>query len=168
MAKTPKCKGCGGEHYKINCRTTLRKAIKSKVQKTHTAKPKKKETRSQLVKKLDKVFSEYIRRKDAIEGISTCITCGDRKEWKLHQNGHYMSRGHYNTRWDETNCHVQCVACNMFRKGNYTEYALYMISRYGVDYLEELKRKAGSSNKISTVELRELTEVYKKKLQLLA
>ena len=94
------------------------------------------------------MFSIYIRRKDAVDGIAECVTCGDKKEWKYQQNGHYMSRGHYPTRWDETNCHVQDAKCNVFKKGNYTEYSLFMIKKYGVEHLEYLNQKAKSGEKI--------------------
>lgn len=136
------------------------KAVKPKKQPT---KRKKTETRSQLVKRLDKVFSEYIRRSNSIDGIATCVTCGKQDEWKNLQNGHYMSRGHYPTRWDETNCHVQCVSCNVFKKGNYTEYAIFMINRYGADYLDELRQKANSGDKIPTPVIREMIADYKQK-----
>lgn len=163
------CKNCKKLGHTISvCPSLPRKPVKRSPIKRKPAKPvvkkKKTETRSQVVKKLDKVFSEYIRRKDAVNGIATCVTCGDRKDWKQLQNGHYMSRGHYGTRWDETNCHVQCAACNVFKKGNYTEYALYMINRYGAEHLEELKRKAHTPTKFSTQELREMTELYRGKL----
>ena len=76
----------------------------------------KKLTRSKLVKKLDAVFSQYIRLKDADEfGNATCFTCGKVDHWKKLQNGHFQSRKHYATRWDEMNCQVQCVSgCNMY------------------------------------------------------
>ena len=71
----------------------------------------KKLTRSKLVKKLDAVFSQYIRLKDADEfGNATCFTCGKVDHWKKLQNGHFQSRKHYATRWDEMNCQVQCVS----------------------------------------------------------
>ena len=34
---------------------------------------------STLKNKLDKLWSEYVRRKDAIDGIATCVTCGTQK-----------------------------------------------------------------------------------------
>lgn len=163
------CKNCKKLGHTISvCPSLPRKAIKKSSIKRKPAKPvvkkKKTETRSQVVKKLDTVFSQYIRQKDAVNGIATCVTCGDQKEWKHQQNGHYMSRGHYGTRWDETNCHVQCAACNVFKKGNYTEYALYMINRYGTQHLEDLRVKAKTSTKFTTFELREMLEYYKKML----
>ena len=120
--------------------------------------PKKKaETRSQLVKKLDKVFSEYIR----MTKPPVCVTCGKQDEWRNLQNGHYYSRAKYPTRWNEDNCHPQCVGCNVFKAGNYTEYALYMINQYGVDYVQELRELANSGDKITTPELRELLSFYR-------
>ena len=49
----------------------------------------KKLTRSKLIKKLDNVFSQYIRRKDAINDIAKCITCGVERHWKELQCGHF-------------------------------------------------------------------------------
>lgn len=162
----PHCKAVG--HSGFYCPKKPRKPIQSVSKKPKTKKAAVKrvkvKSRSQLVRELDSVFSIYIRQKDAINGIAKCVTCGDQKEWKYQQNGHYMSRGHYPTRWDETNCHVQCAACNVFKKGNYTEYALYMIDRYGANHLEALKRKANSGEKIPTPVIREMIEEYRKKV----
>lgn len=128
-------------------------------------KPKKKaKSRSWYVKELDRVFSTYIRQKNAIDGFATCVTCGVSKRWQEQQNGHYMSRGHLPTRWSEDNCHVQCVGCNLFKKGNYTEYSLYMINTYGAEKLTELKIRANSGEKIPTSVLKYKIEEYKQKL----
>ena len=51
--------------------------------------------RKTLVKKLDAVFSEYIRRKYADKnGIVKCYTCNKKAYWKGEgmQNGHFISR----------------------------------------------------------------------------
>lgn len=92
---------------------------------------------------------------------AVCVTCGKQDEWRNLQNGHYYSRAKYPTRWNEDNCHPQCVGCNVFKSGNYTEYALYMINRYGVDYVQELRELANSGDKITTPELRELLSFYR-------
>jgi len=164
--KSNPCKLCGSTyHTAAFCPQKPRKAISKvvKVKKAKVAKPKTK-TRSQLVRDLDKVFSQYIRVKDSIDGTAVCVTCGDQKPWRQQQNGHYMSRGHYPTRWDEDNCHVQCVACNMFRSGNYTEYSIYMINRYGADFLPVLRDKAKNGSKIPTSVIKGLIEEYTQKL----
>lgn len=156
------CKECGSmthtKMYHKPKKPIKRTAVKPTIKKT--VKKAKKPTRSQLIKKLDKVFSDYIRQKDAVDGMAQCVTCGDIKEWKYQQNGHYMSRGNFATRWDETNCHVQCAACNVFKKGNYTEYALFMIEKYGPEKLTELRDKARAGRKFTTVELQEMIKKY--------
>lgn len=120
----------------------------------------KKQTRSQLVKKLDKVFSEYIRISKSVDGIGTCVTCGTSKPWKEMQNGHFYSRGRYGTRWHEDNCHIQDAACNVFLKGNYINYTKYMIDKYGREYVDELERLSKSSQKITTPQIEEMIELY--------
>ena len=78
----------------------------------------KKRKRSVIVKELDKVFSLYIRNKYAnLDGLVECFTCGRSNEIKKIQNGHFMSRARYSTRWDEDNCRPQCYGCNVMQQG---------------------------------------------------
>ena len=135
----------------IKSRSKQLKAVKM------VSKSKKKETRSQVVKKLDKIFSEYVRLRDDGNG---CITCGTVKPWKEMQACHYYSRGKLPTRWHEDNVHSGCYRCNVLLKGNYTEYAIYMVNGYGIDYVKELRELAYSSVKIPTAELRDKIEHY--------
>lgn len=74
-------------------------------------------------KELDSVFSRYIRLKYAVNGITTCYTCGYQNEWKKLQNGHMVSRYYLNTRYDERNCRPQCYTCNMFRNGMIPDFS---------------------------------------------
>jgi len=96
-------------------------------------------------------------------GEATCVTCGVTKPWKQMQAGHYESRGHYATRWDEQNVHVQCVGCNVFKKGNYTVYARYMVRRYGEGILEELAVRSVTTVKMPTSDLIDLVFEYRDK-----
>ena len=130
-----------------------------KVQKRRTK--KKKLTRSQLVRSLDKVFSIYIRQRD--KGV--CFTCGKRDEWKFMQNGHFISRGKFATRWDEDNCHCQCIACNIFKNGNYTIYAERLIDVYGEGIIHQLNRRGQSIQRWGSHELQERIEYYKQKIK---
>ena len=113
----------------------------------------KKLTRSKLVKKLDTIFSIYIRRKNSINNIATCFTCGKQDHWKKLQNGHFQSRKHYSTRWDEVNCQVQCAGCNVF--GNRLD------SKYGTGTSERLHIKAKQIIKLSNFEIEEMILRYK-------
>lgn len=176
MAKDPKCSHCGGGHYKINCFTAPRKPIKAKTP-IVSSKPQKALKRSYikpksttsarkvLVYKLDSIFSTYIRLKDAVGAKARCVTCGAVRHYKEMQNGHFIPRGNFPVRWDEMNCHVQCKHCNETLNGNLTKYKIYMISKYGVQAVEELKLKSVTGPKISTPDLREMIEYYTAKVK---
>ena len=66
----------------------------------------KKPSRKNIIKRLDAVFSQYIRLRHAKNEIAECYTCGKKDHYKKLQCGHFMSRKHYATRWDEDNCEV--------------------------------------------------------------
>ena len=122
----------------------------------------KKLTRSKLVKKLDSVFSQYIRLKDADEfGNATCFTCGKVDHWKKLQNGHFQSRKHYSTRWLEQNCQVQCAGCNVFRYGEQFLFSKYLDEKYGDGTSEELYYKAKETIKLADFEIEEMILKYK-------
>ena len=66
-----------------------------------------------LIEKLDKVFSLFIRYRDAMpNGYFQCISCGQIKRFEQADCGHYINRQHMNTRFDEMNCNAQCRHCN--------------------------------------------------------
>ncbi len=120
----------------------------------------KKPSRKTIVNKLDKVFSEYIRRRYAKNGIAECVTCGKKDHWKNLQAGHFMSRKHYATRWDEENVEVQCMACNVYRYGEQYLFAKHL----GQEKADELLAKSRTMVKLKDWELEEMIEIYKKKL----
>lgn len=172
MKKEPKCTHCGGAHYKINCFTAPKTAIKTKttIITSRPVKPLKRayiqprsrtNTRKKLVYELDRVFSLYIRLKDSVNGYAKCVTCPTRLPYKLMQNGHFIPRGRFGTRWDVRNCHVQCKQCNEVLDGNLKKYKEYMISKYGPEVLYELRQQANSTSKITTVKLSEMITMYK-------
>ena len=110
----------------------------------------KKLTRSKLVKKLDNIFSQYIRLSSSKNGNCTCVTCGKVGDWKNGgiQAGHFMSRKHYATRWNEDNVKPQCIGCNMFKAGEQYKFSLYL----GGELSEELLQKSREVVKFADVE----------------
>jgi hypothetical protein len=97
-------------------------------------KPKRKKLRTlkSLKAEADKVFSVYIRQRGMDEGgTNTCVSCGALKHWKELQCGHFVSRIYLSTRYDERNCHAQCGACNVLRRGNMVGFAAFMFEAYG-------------------------------------
>ncbi len=117
---------------------------------------KKKPTISKLKKRLDGVFSLWIRNRDS--GI--CFTCGKQGEIKEMQNGHFCSRVHMSLQYDEKNCHCQCVGCNIFKDGAKDEYAAKIIQTYGQEVLFDLLRRKHDIKRFTIPELEELIKKY--------
>ena len=130
----------------------------------------KKVSRKNLVKRLDYIYSLYIRLRNAnAKGIAECYTCGKRDDWKRLQNGHFQSRKHYGTRWDETNCQVQCVSCNVYKYGEQYKFGVRLDKDFGQGTAEALHAKATTITKYSNNDLQELiikyTDLVKKKMK---
>lgn len=120
----------------------------------------KKPSRKTLVKNLDTIFSTYIRRKDAIDDIATCVTCGKKDNYKKLQCGHFMSRSNYSTRWDENNVGVQCYGCNISRSGEQFKFSLYL----GNKLSEEMLIKSKQTVKFADVDIINLIKYYTDKV----
>lgn len=118
------------------------------------------------LKKLDKVFGEFIRRRDADEnGMVRCCTCPTVKHWKKMDAGHFVPRKHLSTRWDIENCHPQCEPCNRFHRGRPLVYRGYLKDRYTIFTYLQLQKKSRSIWKPMQHEIDELTELYKQKIK---
>ena len=122
---------------------------------------------SKLKKELDTIFSLFIRLRDATdEGLVQCFTCGKVAHYKTGmQNGHFQSRRHLATRFDETNCQVQCVGCNMFKSGEQFKFHLNLNVKYGEDTSINLQHKAMQSVKITRVEYQDYISYYKEAVE---
>ena len=115
-------------------------------------------TRTNLISRLDKEFSRFIRRKHCkSDGIATCFTCGVQGNWKAFDCGHFMSRRHTATRWDPDNANPQCRKCNSFNLGEVDKYA----DRLGVELAEKLRLQARETVRWSMKDLETLLERYK-------
>ena len=121
----------------------------------------KKPSRSKLVKQLDSIFSTYIRRKDSINDVAICFTCGKKDYYKKLQNGHFQSRRHYSTRFDEVNCQVQCAGCNVFKYGEQFIFGQNLDIKFGEGTARRLHIKAQQILKISDKEIIEMIKRYK-------
>lgn len=150
MKRTPLKRGT----YQLK-KTPFKKSVKKSLRRTKTRR-KRHESVSSLKKLLDACFSRYIRLRDG----GVCFTCGIKKPISQMQNGHYVSRSHNNTRYDEQNCHCQCVGCNVFKHGNMDVYSLRLIEKYGLDILSDLSRRKNVIKQFTIPELKHLIEVY--------
>lgn len=121
----------------------------------------KKQSKTVLTKELDRVFSIYIRQRGAdINSFNECFTCGAFMLWSKLQCGHFQSRRHMSTRWDECNCQPQCVACNMFRQGEQFKFGKNLDSKYGEGTAELLEILSKKTLKLSPIEIKERIEYY--------
>jgi len=122
----------------------------------------KKPTTGKLVKKLDELFSLYIRQRGADDnGINKCFTCGVTKHWKEGDAGHFQTRAKYSTRWDELNVQFQCKHCNMTNGGQQYTFGKRLDEVYGEGTAESLLIKSNKIAKYSRQDLEELRIKYK-------
>lgn len=58
-------------------------------------------------------------------------------------NGHFVSRGNYITRYKEENNNLQCsMRCNKMRSGEYVKYKLALKMKYGDEVPNRLEKLA--------------------------
>ena len=129
---------------------------------------RKKPTVSKLKKNLDAYFSKYIRLKNSFfvgdELSCTCCTCGKTNPLKKMQNGHFMSRQHNSTRYEELNCSPQCYGCNVMQQGRQYQHSLYLDNKWGKGSAKLMLRQSEVSHKFKIPELEETIARYKIKV----
>lgn len=119
-----------------------------------------------LKAKLDRIFSEYIRLRDADNnGMVRCISCRNIEHWKNVDCGHFVNRSHTSTRFNEKNCNAQCRRCNRFDEGNNIGYMKGLIKKYGASVLEELEVLKYQESQLSEFEYKVLIEHYTKEVK---
>lgn len=118
-------------------------------------------SRKGLVKKLDTIFSQYIRLRNTKGSIAECVTCGKKDHWKKMQAGHFVGRKHYSTRWNTKNVQVQCIACNVYRYGEQYKYGKWLDNHYGIGTTDELFKLGSEIVKFTNYELEEKIDYYK-------
>lgn len=122
-----------------------------------------------MTDKLDKIFSRYIRLRDAMpNGTFRCISCGQIKPIEHADCGHFHSRRHMSTRFDEDNCHSECKYCNRFSADHIIGYRENLIRKIGQQRYNLLEVRAHETKKWSLFELEILIKHYQamvKKLQ---
>ena len=112
-------------------------------------------------KKVDQVFSRWIRAKSADRnGLVKCFTCDHSGDIKTMQCGHYVPRQYKATRWCEDNCKPQCYACNMFYGGQPQTFRENLIKLLGETRVLEIESDRHSVVKRSVDELIDLYRFY--------
>jgi hypothetical protein len=116
--------------------------------------------------KLWKIFSEYRRLLDTDQnGNGHCVTCGKPLHWKEGHCGHFISRRHKATKYDEQNTALQCAYCNTYNQGEQFKFAKEIDKRYGKGTADKILIKSRNVSKFGTFEIDQLTKYYKEKLK---
>ena len=121
-----------------------------------------KKTQKYWKNKIDKVFHEYIRRRDADNntGNCDCISCGKTIHFSESDAGHFISRKYLITRYDERNVKAQCRKCNRFEYGRQYEYSIAL----GQELSQELLQTSRSIVKYTDADWQEIFEEFNDKL----
>lgn len=121
-------------------------------------------TKSSYLRDLQIIFNNYIRERDKFK---PCISCNKPLVGK-YDAGHYFGIGGYpELRFNENNCHGQCVHCNQHNHGNLIEYRKGLINRIGLDELNNLENISGKEIHFSISEIKEKIIYYKNLLKAL-
>ena len=112
---------------------------------------------------LDRVFSLYIRLRDADDmGMIRCISCGRKMPFRHFDAGHYFSRSHTSTRWDEDNVHAECIECNRFAQNHLEGYRENLIDKIGLRRLNALEERHKEVLQESNIDVDEMIAKYKR------
>ena len=115
-------------------------------------------TLASLRRKLDQVFSRWIRARDALpNGMGRCYTCN---RYALLEAGHFVPRQHAATRWDERNVHGQCSYCNRWQHGNLWAYGLALMKQYGMQVVDDLWLSKKVAVKFTRSDINDLIAKY--------
>lgn len=114
---------------------------------------------------------QLLRRLESSDdnGFASCVTCGEVKHYKEGDGGHFIPKGH-SSFWalEEDNIHFQCKGCNGFGMKNGTaaqQYTLFMIDKYGREFVENMEETKRDIRKISAQGYRDLLAELKARIK---
>ena len=111
--------------------------------------------------KLWRAFSIFIRLRDADKnGYCRCITSGKVVHWSECDAGHFISRRHMATKYDEQNVHAQARGDNRFRSGEQLLYAKAIDKKYGKGTADRILARSRGTRKFEQFEIDALTKHY--------
>jgi hypothetical protein len=112
--------------------------------------------------KLWKAFSIWVRLRDADEyGYCVCITSGKRIHWTECDAGHFISRRHMATKYDEQNVHAQNRGDNRFHSGQQYIYARAIDKKYGRGTADKILIRSRQVKKLGKFEIEIMTKHYR-------
>src|SRR5687768_16396325 len=96
----------------------------------------KKKSLSTLIKELDGLFSEWLRRGNSVNGKCECYICGHKARWQEMQAGHFVDRDQMSLRFDLSNVYIVCEQCNCFDPDHYKRFEQAILTKRGQDVLD--------------------------------
>jgi hypothetical protein len=97
---------------------------------------------------LDKLFSEYIRKR-AMRDTGGCERChAGKRNYKQLQCSHFHGRRKRSVRFDEDNACGICAACHMYLGANPAEHVRFFQERLSMTAFENLQIRAQFKHKI--------------------
>lgn len=125
--------------------------------------------KSGLLREADLWFGRFIKMRDAQNApdgsmYGVCVTCGEGKYLHNLQCGHWIRRENWGARFDERNCHAQCIACNGFKGGMEQEHEAYILKTYGAQVRDKLlMAKKIKGRKPTATALQNIAATYRAK-----
>lgn len=100
-------------------------------------------------------FSKFIRLRDRFPGSDycKCASCPRMKHWKLMDAGHFISRTHKSTKYNEKNVLAQCPHCNRFNQGEQMNMSIEVDRRFGKGTADMLLVESRKICKITRFEI---------------
>ena len=118
------------------------------------------------MEKLDKIFSEFTRLRDAdSNGYVHCYCCGYSIAWTNSQAMHFMNRRHLGTRFNEINVKAGCQVCNMHHNGNLEAFEQHLIRDYGEEVIDRLTMLKNTIHSKYDIDIEEKTKYYAEKVK---
>lgn len=124
-----------------------------------------KKTIAELKKDLVRELHKFIKLRDSINGWGNCISCDTPTPAKGGNAGHFLPSTYTALKFDANNIHLQCVACNVWRRGNIVEYRPRLIKKIGKEAVEDLEARRHDGLKQSRDWYENMIKIYQSKVK---
>jgi len=120
--------------------------------------------RTVLKRNLQMLVNKYARLRDRLNNGHRCCTCSN-TTGKM-DGGHFLPTSGYSAiRYNVNQIHQQCVNCNQYRGGMPKEYRVFMIDKYGLEYVEKLEATKSVLRGYSVEYYQRLIKILRKKIR---
>jgi hypothetical protein len=87
------------------------------------------------------VYSDYLLLSKSKNWYCVCVTCGtiDQRHSSAMHPWHFRTAGSsLKHKYNNDNVRPQCVWCNVMKNGNYQKYTLFMIDKFGREWVDDI------------------------------